>query len=241
MPFWKKYPKNKIEDDPKVMEDVYAGPEMDEPEEPEDEAPKKKKKTRESMEAVYAGPPADEPMSRVYAGPEQMRRGGVMKAVYAAPVMTQPQPSPMMMVYAGPQQMAGMNGTAGMPGIMIPLPRADRFEGCADATAAIISAVEELIAYIRGDYYELAPTIIGIGQYPGGAELYAREIDTYISCNETRENNQSAATRSSPAPRPRCSRSRAGWVTRAASWRSCARFRPTRATCSRHPRRCRSA
>ena len=121
------------------------------------------------------------------------------------------------------------------------LPRADRFEGCADATAAIISAVEELIAYIRGDYYELAPTIIGIGQYPGGAELYAREIDTYISCNETRENIQSAATRSSPAPRPRCSRSRAGWVTRAASWRSCARFRPTRATCSRHPRRCRSA
>ena len=129
MPFWKKYPKNKIEDDPKVMEDVYAGPEMDEPEEPKDEAPKKKKKTRESMEAVYAGPPADEPMSRVYAGPEQMRRGGVMKAVYAAPAMTQPQPqpSPMMMVYAGPQQMAGMNGTAGMPGIMIPLPRADRF------------------------------------------------------------------------------------------------------------------
>ena len=70
------------------------------------------------------------------------------------------------------------------------LPRADRFEGCADATAAIISAVEELIAYIRGDYYELAPTIIGIGQYPGGAELYAREIDTYISCNETPENIQ---------------------------------------------------
>ena len=124
MPFWKKYPENKIEDDPKVMEDVYAGPEMDEPEEPEKE-PEKSTKKKPGKRRVSQNPP----MSGVYAGPEQMRRGGVMKAVYAAPAMTQPQPqpSPMMMVYAGPQQMAGMNGTAGMPGIMIPLPRAGRF------------------------------------------------------------------------------------------------------------------
>ena len=70
------------------------------------------------------------------------------------------------------------------------LPRANRFPGCEPGYAALVESIDALLNYIRGDYYDLAPTAIGIGQFPGGAELYAREIDTYISCNESPENIQ---------------------------------------------------
>lgn len=60
----KKYPWNKgNKKDPGGMTEVYAGP-MPIPDEPEEDDPR-------MMEGVYAGPPAMEPqMKCVYAGPE---------------------------------------------------------------------------------------------------------------------------------------------------------------------------
>lgn len=62
--------------------------------------------------------------------------------------------------------------------------RAVRFEGCEEPACALATELCDLVATISGDYYELAPTALGMGQYPGGAELYAREVETYISCRE---------------------------------------------------------
>ena len=71
---------------------------------------------------------------------------------------------------------------------VVEAPKANRFEGCEEDTDATVERIQKLIDYIRGEYYEQAPVAIGMGQYPGGADLYAREIDTYISCNESPEN-----------------------------------------------------
>lgn len=57
----------------------------------------------------------------------------------------------------------------------------ERFEGTAEAANEVRAAVRGLIELVGGDYMRLAPSAIGMGQYPGGAELYAREIETYIS------------------------------------------------------------
>lgn len=67
------------------------------------------------------------------------------------------------------------------------LDRANRFAGCKKDTAELVAKVAHLVELVSGDYYDQAPTAIGMGQYPGGAELYEREIDTYISCNEKPE------------------------------------------------------
>ena len=75
-----------------------------------------------------------------------------------------------------------------LEGALAEIPRANRFEGCETDTEATAARIKALVDYIRGDYYDQAPTAIGMGQYPGGADLYAREIDTYISCNESPEN-----------------------------------------------------
>ena len=61
---------------------------------------------------------------------------------------------------------------------------AARFEGCEEATNALLTELRDLEATIAGAYYELAPTALGMGQYPGGADLYRREVETYISCSE---------------------------------------------------------
>ena len=57
----------------------------------------------------------------------------------------------------------------------------DRFEGCAEAADAARTAVQNLIDYIGGPYMASAPNAIGMGQYPGGMDLYMNEVDTYIS------------------------------------------------------------
>ena len=46
---------------------------------------------------------------------------------------------------------------------------------------ALADAVQGLIDLVGGDYMRNAPTVIGMGQYPGGADLYARQVETYIS------------------------------------------------------------
>ena len=61
---------------------------------------------------------------------------------------------------------------------------ADRFDGCATPLGAVMSALGELEAWLEHDYLPQCPDAIGMGQYPGGAEMYMREVDTYISCAE---------------------------------------------------------
>lgn len=62
--------------------------------------------------------------------------------------------------------------------------KATRFEGCEEPARALVAELRGLVATISGDYYKFAPTALGMGQYPGGAELYAREVESYISCRE---------------------------------------------------------
>lgn len=64
---------------------------------------------------------------------------------------------------------------------------ADRFGGCERPARALLAEIHALKEEISGEYRTLAPTILGMGQYPGGAEMYQREIETYISCSETPE------------------------------------------------------
>ena len=70
------------------------------------------------------------------------------------------------------------------------LEETNRFPQAAPASAALTRAIEALTAYIEGEYFTLAPEIIGMGQYPGGADLYARQVETYISCNASPEEIQ---------------------------------------------------
>lgn len=66
----------------------------------------------------------------------------------------------------------------------------------ADADAqALYDAVHTLMDYISGDYLHQAPTAIGMGQYPGGDALYARQIETYISQNIAPEDIQARGYR----------------------------------------------
>ena len=109
-------PEPDIEEDPET-ERVYAGPE---PFEPEPAPEPEKSFDPRVMEGVYAGPdlPNIPPMAPVYAGPEMMN-GPMMAAAYAGPEMMngprvevrsdtpqRPDPSQMMMVYAGPDYFA---------------------------------------------------------------------------------------------------------------------------------------
>ena len=57
----------------------------------------------------------------------------------------------------------------------------DCVPGAAADAQALRSAVHGLIDFIAGDYMHQAPTAIGMGQYPGGKEFYARQVETYIS------------------------------------------------------------
>ncbi len=58
-----------------------------------------------------------------------------------------------------------------------------RFPQAEPGAEKVRAAVEEVIALLSGDYLHQAPTAIGMGQYPGGAEMYARQVETYISQN----------------------------------------------------------
>lgn len=64
---------------------------------------------------------------------------------------------------------------------------AARFDGCEAPAQALLAEIRSLTEEISGDYLALAPTALGMGQYPGGAAMYQREIETYISCSETPE------------------------------------------------------
>lgn len=57
----------------------------------------------------------------------------------------------------------------------------ERFAGLTESAHALQAAMADLIAYIGGEYMQLAPTAIGMCQYPGGDRLYMNEVDTYIS------------------------------------------------------------
>lgn len=65
-----------------------------------------------------------------------------------------------------------------------------RFEAARPAAQQLTQAIRSLTAYIAGDYMSNAPEVIGMGQYPGGADLYARQVETYISCNASPEEIQ---------------------------------------------------
>ena len=65
-----------------------------------------------------------------------------------------------------------------------------RFDEACAPSAALTDAIHTLTALIAGDYMKNAPEIIGMGQYPGGADLYARQVETYISCNASPEEIQ---------------------------------------------------
>jgi len=47
----------------------------------------------------------------------------------------------------------------------------------------VLADLQEIKRYIREDYLPYAPQTLGLGQYPGGLEMYRREVETYISCN----------------------------------------------------------
>ena len=51
-------------------------------------------------------------------------------------------------------------------------------------------AIEEIISYIENEYIQYAPQTIGMSQYPGGYEMYMRQVNTYISCDELPEKIQ---------------------------------------------------
>lgn len=57
----------------------------------------------------------------------------------------------------------------------------ERFDGLHEDAEAVRTALNDLIDYIDGEYTKLAPAAIGMGQYPGGMDLYMNEVDTYIS------------------------------------------------------------
>lgn len=53
-----------------------------------------------------------------------------------------------------------------------------------------IKAIEELILYIENEYIQYAPQTVGMCQYPGGYDMYMRQVNTYISCDEIPKNIQ---------------------------------------------------
>lgn len=59
-----------------------------------------------------------------------------------------------------------------------------RFPSCDQAAAKLIGEISSIETTLNGAYAELAPTTLGLGQYPGGAACYAREVETYISYPE---------------------------------------------------------
>ena len=56
-----------------------------------------------------------------------------------------------------------------------------RFPGIEQEAEAVKKAVLDLADYVAGEYTALAPSAIGMCQYPGGDKLYMNEVDTYIS------------------------------------------------------------
>ncbi len=53
----------------------------------------------------------------------------------------------------------------------------------------------ELVDYLKTEYIPHAPQTLGMGQYPGGYEMYRRQMDTYISCDATPEEVHAAGFR----------------------------------------------
>lgn len=127
MSIFKKYPKNKQDDNGNEFEEVYAGPEemeshFDEPQFTKVYAgpPKFNKRNSRAFEGVYAGPREmseldtqdDKICKCVYAGPEKMDIKPEVIEVPKAPEIAPypdgaPDPNMMMCVYAGPEQMSG--------------------------------------------------------------------------------------------------------------------------------------
>lgn len=64
---------------------------------------------------------------------------------------------------------------------------AARFPGCEQPADGLATEILRLKETIAGPYRDLAPTALGMGQYPGGDAFYAREVETYISYPETPE------------------------------------------------------
>lgn len=65
-----------------------------------------------------------------------------------------------------------------------------RFPEAVEPARALTDAVHVLVHYLEEDYLPNCPEVIGMGQYPGGKELYARQVETYISCNASPEEIQ---------------------------------------------------
>ena len=99
--FKKKYPKNKIDTDEDPI-DVYAGPEPDEPEDPDGSNDK----------PVGMADTKGPPLSKVYAGPKVKRpKRPPIEGVYAGPRRMQKKSEPMECVYAGPEYFAKKDDT----------------------------------------------------------------------------------------------------------------------------------
>ena len=47
----------------------------------------------------------------------------------------------------------------------------------------VLGALTQVETYLREEYLPHAPQTIGMGQYPGGLEMYRRESENYISCD----------------------------------------------------------
>lgn len=119
--FKKKYPKNKIDTDEDPI-DVYAGPEPDEPEDPDgsdDKPVGMAEKKGPPLSKVYAGPEIpkkpkndSQPIKCVYAGPKGKRpKRPPIEGVYAGPRQMQKKSEPMECVYAGPEYFAPKDDT----------------------------------------------------------------------------------------------------------------------------------
>jgi uncharacterized protein (DUF885 family) len=62
-----------------------------------------------------------------------------------------------------------------------------RCDGASAIAADAQDALACLAEYIKTDYMTHAPQTLGMSQYPGGYEMYRRQMDTYISCDATPE------------------------------------------------------
>lgn len=48
-------------------------------------------------------------------------------------------------------------------------------------------SLQKLIDYTEKEYLPYTPKTVGMGQYPGGLDMYMRQVNTYISCDESPE------------------------------------------------------
>ncbi len=70
-----------------------------------------------------------------------------------------------------------------------------RCDGAVPIAEEAAQVFAELVDYLKTEYIPHAPQTLGMGQYPGGYEMYRRQMDTYISCDATPEEVHAAGFR----------------------------------------------